>query len=164
MQDVELTLIGYNTPTTDSLSDEASMLRLFHNHLTVQAGAYQNSTWVVGVAKAGVEDGHALMGGSCIIAPSGEIFAETATLEDELVVADSDFDQCVCFKENIFNFASHRRPEAYGFIVESAGRVGTRDVKPISDRAAGSGRKGGKEQQRKPRIGAIAAVARGRET
>lgn len=27
--------------------------RLFHDRLSVQAGAYQNSTWVVAVAKAG---------------------------------------------------------------------------------------------------------------
>jgi hypothetical protein len=29
----------------------------------VQAGAYQNSCWVVAVAKAGVEDGFPMIGG-----------------------------------------------------------------------------------------------------
>ena len=55
---------------------------MFHNHITMQAGAYQNSTWVIGVAKAGCEDGNDLMGGSVIIAPTGEIVAQCRTLED----------------------------------------------------------------------------------
>jgi len=37
----------------------------------MQAGAYQNATWVVGVAKAGEEDGHHLIAGTCIIDPDG---------------------------------------------------------------------------------------------
>ena len=45
-------------------SEEGPEKRLFHHNLSVQAGAYQNSTWVVAVAKAGVEDGHPLIGGS----------------------------------------------------------------------------------------------------
>lgn len=123
MQSVELTLIGYNTPTTDALSDEAPDLRRFHSRLTMQAGAYQNSTWVVGVAKAGVEDEHHLIGGTCIIAPTGAIIAETMTDDAELVVADCDLDQCNYYKRHMFNFAAHRRPETYGMIVESAGPV-----------------------------------------
>ncbi len=123
LKDVELTLIGYNTPVTDSLSDEDPSLRRFHNRLCMQAGAYQNSTWVVGVAKAGVEDGHALMGGSCIIAPTGEIVAEAVSDGDELLVADCDLDQCTYYKEHIFNFAAHRRPEHYGAIAAQAERA-----------------------------------------
>ena len=49
---------------------------MFHHRLAVQAGAYQNSTWVVAVAKGGNEDGHPLIGGSIIINPDGEIVAE----------------------------------------------------------------------------------------
>jgi predicted amidohydrolase len=123
MQNVELTLVGYNTPTTDSLSDEQPDLRRFHSRVTMQAGAYQNSTWVVGVAKAGVEDNHPLMGGTCIIAPTGEVVAEATSDGAELVVADCDLDRCDYYKTHIFNFAAHRRPEAYGVIVESAGPV-----------------------------------------
>lgn len=123
MQSVELTLIGYNTPTTDALSDEDPDLRRFHSRVTMQAGAYQNSTWVVGVAKAGVEDDHPLMGGTCIIAPTGAVIAEASTDDAELVVADCDLDQCDFYKNHMFNFAAHRRPEAYGMIVESAGPI-----------------------------------------
>ncbi|MEM9684083.1 MAG: N-carbamoyl-D-amino-acid hydrolase [Pseudomonadota bacterium] len=123
LQGVEMILLGYNTPTINSHSDEAPHLRMFHNHVTMQAGAYQNSTWVVGVAKAGVEDEHALMGGSVIIAPSGEIVAQCHTLGDELVVADCDLDDCIFGRETIFNFADHRRTEAYGLITERTGAI-----------------------------------------
>lgn len=121
LQDVEMILIGYNTPAADSLSDEPEELRMFHNHLTMQAGAYQNSTWVVGVAKAGIEDGHRLIGGSAIIAPTGEIVAQASTDADELIVADCDLDRCNYYRANIFNFARHRRPEFYQRIVSQAG-------------------------------------------
>jgi N-carbamoyl-D-amino-acid hydrolase len=118
LQGVEMVLIGYNTPTVNSQSDESPHLRMFHNHVTMQAGAYQNSTWVIGVAKAGNEDGNDLMGGSVIIAPTGEIVAQCITLGDELIVADCDLDACNFGKETIFNFAAHRRIEHYGLITE----------------------------------------------
>ena len=123
LQDVELVMIGYNTPTSDALTDEPGHLRMFHNHLTMQAGAYQNGTWVVGVAKAGTEDGHPLMGGSVIIAPTGEIVAQASTVGDELVVYDCDLDAGRHYKSTTFNFAAHRRTEHYGMIVEQTGAM-----------------------------------------
>ena len=42
----------------------------------MQAGAYQNGTWVVGVAKGGVEEGVDSLAQSCIVAPSGQIVAQ----------------------------------------------------------------------------------------
>jgi N-carbamoyl-D-amino-acid hydrolase len=121
LQGVELVAIGYNTPTTNALGHEPAYLRAFHNHLAVQAGAYQNSTWVVSVAKAGVEDGHDLLAGSCIVAPSGEIVALARTDEDELIVAECDLDACEFYKRTTFNFQAHRRPEHYRMIVERTG-------------------------------------------
>jgi predicted amidohydrolase len=121
LQGVEMILLGYNTPTANSQSDESPDLRKFHNHLAMQAGAYQNSSWVVGVAKAGNEDGHDMMGDSVIIAPTGEIVAQSRTLDDELIVADCDLDACNFGKETVFNFAAHRRIEHYGLITERAG-------------------------------------------
>ena len=47
LQGVELVLIGYNTPALNGLAFEPPHRRAFHNHLTMQAGAYQNGTWVV---------------------------------------------------------------------------------------------------------------------
>ncbi|MCH8997559.1 MAG: N-carbamoyl-D-amino-acid hydrolase [Proteobacteria bacterium] len=122
LKNVEMVLLGYNTPTLNSMTDdEGADLRMFHNHLSMQAGAYQNSTWVVGAAKAGNEDGFDLMGGSAIIAPTGEIVAEAETRDDELVVAECDLDACIFNKETVFNFAAHRRPEHYGLITERVG-------------------------------------------
>ncbi len=89
LQGVELVLIGYNTPAVNGQIFEPPHLRAFHNHLTMQAGAYQNGTWVVGVAKAGREGGVDMMGGSAIISPNGEIMAQSASLEDELILAVS---------------------------------------------------------------------------
>jgi len=121
LKGVEMVLLGYNTPTTNSQSDEPSHLRDFHNLLTMQAGAYQNSTWVVGVAKAGNEDGHELMGASAIIAPTGEVVAQCKTVGDELAVAECDLDACNFGKQTIFNFAAHRRIEHYSLITEQNG-------------------------------------------
>ena len=123
LQGVEMVVLGYNTPTVDSLTDEGPHLRMFHNHVSMQSGAYQNSTWVIGVAKAGNEDDHDLMGGTVIIAPTGEIVAQCRTLGDELITADCDLDACTFGKEEMFNFAAHRRIEHYGLITERTGAI-----------------------------------------
>ncbi len=123
LQGVELVLIGYNTPTLNGLLFEPPHLRAFHNHLSMQAGAYQNGTWVVGVAKAGREEGVDMMGRSVIISPTGEIAAQSLTLEDELIVAKCDLEAGRYLKETTFDFAAHRRPEHYGLIVETTGAV-----------------------------------------
>jgi len=76
LQGVELVMLGYNTPVHYLPAPEHDHLQDFHNHLVMQAGAYQNGSWVVGVAKAGNEEDCDLIGGSCIIAPTGEIIAQ----------------------------------------------------------------------------------------
>ena len=123
LQGVEMILIGYNTPVHNPPAPEHDDLSLFHNQLVMQAGAYQNGTWVVGVAKGGMEEGVDQIGGSCIVAPSGEIVAACTTKGDELALARCDLDLCNSFKETTFNFDVHRQPEAYRRIVE---RKGTR--------------------------------------
>jgi hypothetical protein len=87
----------------------------------MSAGAYQNGCFVVGVAKAGVEEGVDQIGQSCAFAPSGELLARCVTLGDELQVARCDLDLCHSYKTSIFNFAKHRRPEHYGLILERTG-------------------------------------------
>lgn len=121
LQGVELVLIGYNTPTTNIYYREPLHLRMFHNRLCLQSGAYQNATWVVGVAKAGAEDGFGLYAGSLIAAPTGEIMAQALTEDDEVVVFDCDLDLCTAMKRTVFDFAAHRRPEHYRMIVERTG-------------------------------------------
>jgi len=114
----ELILLGYNTPLHYPPAPEHDHLQDFHNHLVMQAGAYQNGAWVVGVAKAGREEGCDLIGGTCIITPTGEIAARCTTLGDEIVVADCDLDRCQEIKRNIFNFAVHRQPDTYTLIAD----------------------------------------------
>lgn len=123
LQGVEMILLGYNTPVDSFYAHEPEHHRMFHHFLTMQAGAYQNSTWVVAAAKAGDEDGHRLMGGSAIIAPSGEIVAGARTVADELIVADCDLDECEFGKTTIFDFAAHRRIEHDGLITQRTGAL-----------------------------------------
>jgi predicted amidohydrolase len=124
LQGVEMVLLGYNTPSVNSQkADEGPEKRLFHNRLSVQAGAYQNSTFVVAVAKAGSEDGHPMIGGSLIVNPEGEVVAEAKTEDDELVIHPCDLDETAFGKTTIFDFARHRRIEHYGLITSQTGVV-----------------------------------------
>ncbi|WP_108658465.1 N-carbamoyl-D-amino-acid hydrolase [Acuticoccus kandeliae] len=124
LKGVELVLLGYNTPSVNSQrSDEGPADRLFHHRLVLQAGAYQNATFVVAVAKAGVEDGHPLIGGSVIVDPNGHVIAESQTEDDELITAVCDLDDTVFGKSTIFDFARHRRIEHYGVITTQTGVV-----------------------------------------
>lgn len=123
LQGVEMIMMGYNTPVHNPPAPEHDDLSMFHNQLVMQAGAYQNGTWVVGVAKAGNEEGCEMIGGSCIIAPSGEIVAACSTKGDELAIARCDLDLCRSYKTTTFNFERHRRPEAYGLITERRGAI-----------------------------------------
>jgi predicted amidohydrolase len=116
-------MLGYNTPTFNIYHPEPWHLRMFHNRLSVQAGAYQNSAWVVATAKAGEEDGHGLIAGSCIIAPTGEIMTQALTEDDEVIVFNCDLDLCAHYKSTVFAFDQHRRIEHYGLITEQTGIV-----------------------------------------
>jgi N-carbamoyl-D-amino-acid hydrolase len=123
LQGVEMVLLGYNSPVGLGDPYELDALEPFHNHLVMQSGAYQNATWVVGVAKAGAEEGFNMIGQTCIIAPSGEIVAQCATMGDELVIRKCDLDFARPYRADIFNFAAHRRPEHYRLITERTGAV-----------------------------------------
>jgi predicted amidohydrolase len=123
LQGVEMILLGYNTPVHNPPAPEHDGLSWFHNHLVMQAGAYQNGTWVVGAAKAGREEGCELIGGSAVIAPSGEIIAMCASSGDELAVARCNLDLCNSYKRTVFDFERHRQLAAYRLIVERKGAV-----------------------------------------
>ena len=116
LQNAEMILIGYNTPMHYAPDPSQNPLQSFHNQLVMQAGAYQNGTWVVGVAKGGIEEGVDSLAESVIIAPSGEIVAQATTTDDELVVADCDLDWCKHYKNTLFDFDRYRRPEMYELI------------------------------------------------
>ena len=123
LQGVEMILLGYNTPVHNPPAPEHDHLADFHNRLVMQAGAYQNGTWVVAVAKAGREEGCDLIGQSQIIASSGETIAMTSSLGDELITARCDLALCASYKTTVFDFARHRRPEHYRLIVDRTGAI-----------------------------------------
>jgi len=109
LQGAELILIGYNTP--------ASPQALDLNELCLRAGAYANLCFVVGVAKAGVEDGVELIGGSAVIGPLGQVLARAATSGDELVVARLDLDQMLPARRR-WDFLGRRQPQHYGVLLQ----------------------------------------------
>ena len=122
LQGVEMIVLGFNTPSVNSQrGGERIEKRMFHHRLSLQAGAYQNSAWVVAVAKAGTEDGHHCMGGTCIVNPDGEIVAELEGEEDAILVHDCDLDATRFGKETVFDFQRHRRIEHYGRITAQVG-------------------------------------------
>ena len=123
LKGVEMILCGYNTPIHYVPDPSQDILQGFHNALVMQSGAYQNGTWVVGVAKAGVEEGVDSLGQSMIVAPSGQIVAQTLSTDDELITARCDLDWCRRYKETLFDFDRYRRPEVYGPITGQRGVV-----------------------------------------
>lgn len=121
LQGVEMVLIGYNTPIHYVPDPSQDILQGFHNSLVMQSGAYQNGTWVVGVAKGGVEEGVDSLGQSVIVAPSGQIVAQALTTDDEVIVARCDLDWCQRYKGTLFDFDRYRRPEVYTRITSQRG-------------------------------------------
>lgn len=128
LKGVEMVLVGYNTPDTairyndvpPSYMHQYGQLRMFHHHVTLQASAYQNGIWIAAAAKAGLEDGFGLIGGSCIVAPTGEIAVRTLTDGDEVIHFDCDLDMGQYIRQTVFNFGKHRRPDQYRIISEQA--------------------------------------------
>lgn len=122
LQSAELVVLGYNTPTEVPGWQEEAHAKMFTHLLCLQAGAYQNSVWVAAAAKSGSEDGNHMIGGSAIVAPSGELVVKSFTEDDEVIAATIDLDLGERYRQSVFNFAEHRRPEHYSLIVERTGR------------------------------------------
>ena len=123
LQGVEMVTLGYNTPLHNPPAPDHDEHSWFHNQLSMQAGAYQNGAWVVGVAKGGVEEGVSSLADSMIVAPSGKVVARAAGEGDELVVHRCDLDAGKSYRTTTFNFAVHRQPDQYKMIVERKGAV-----------------------------------------
>jgi predicted amidohydrolase len=121
LQGVEIVALGYNTPIQNIHHPEPVHLRMFHHLLSLQAGAYQNAAWVLAAAKCGAEDGFGMIGGSAIVAPTGEIAAQAMTEEDELITATMDLELGDYLRRTVFNFEKHRRIEHYGLITARTG-------------------------------------------
>lgn len=123
LQGVEMILCGYNTPIHYVPDPGQDILQGFHNALVMQSGAYQNGTWVVGVAKGGIEEGVDSLAQSMIVAPSGQIVAQTLTSDDEVIVARCDLDWCAKYKNTVFDFDRYRRPDVYTRITAQRGTI-----------------------------------------
>lgn len=121
LQGVEIIALGYNTPVANIHHREPEHLRMFHHLLSLQAGAYQNAAWVLAAAKCGAEDGFAMIGGSAIVAPTGEVAALALTEEDEVIATTLDLELGDYLKRNVFNFEKHRRIEHYALITARTG-------------------------------------------
>ncbi|GAA2001288.1 N-carbamoyl-D-amino-acid hydrolase [Brevibacterium samyangense] len=122
LQDVDVIVIGFNTPDQSPGGDEQPHLAMFHHLLSCQAGAYQSSAWVGTVAKCGYEDGHHMIGGTAIIAPTGEIVSRVFDEKDSVILSDIDLTLGDFYKNGTFRYEIHRRPETYGLLTERTGR------------------------------------------
>jgi N-carbamoyl-D-amino-acid hydrolase len=132
LQGVEMILCGYNTPLHYVPDPSQDRLAGFHNSLVMQAGAYQNGTFVVGVAKGGIEEGVDSLAESHIIAPSGEVLARTHGNGDEVVVADCDLEWCKNYQNTLFDLDYYRRPEVYRRLTTQRGPRTKADGSPLS--------------------------------
>ena len=121
LQSAEVVVLGYNTPSVNIHWDEPVHLRTTTHLISLQANAYQNGIWVAAAAKCGAEDGFHMIGSSVIVAPTGEIVARALTEDDEVICVNADLSLGEFFREHVFNFAKHRRPEHYRLIVERTG-------------------------------------------
>ena len=123
LQGAELIIIGYNTPIDYAPDPVQNPLQAFHNHLVMQAGAYENGAFVMGISKGGVEEGVESLAHSVIIAPSGQIMAQAITNDDEVIVARIDLDHTKNYKNTLFDFDRYRVPAAYRRITEQRGVI-----------------------------------------
>jgi len=121
LQSAEVVMLGYNTPSLNIHWNEPVHLRTTTHLVSLQANAYQNGIWVAAAAKCGSEDGHHMIGSSVIVAPTGEIVARTLTEDDEVICVSADLSLGEHFRQHVFNFAKHRRPEHYRLIVDRGG-------------------------------------------
>ncbi|KAF7188033.1 N-carbamoyl-D-amino acid hydrolase [Pseudocercospora fuligena] len=132
LQGAEILMFGYNTGShmshlwggTKMTPEEQEKEALFHSRLVQQANSYMHACFSISSARCGVDDGkYDLIGGSSIVSPEGHVVAEAKTKEDELIVAEIDLVECRKGKERTFDYARHRRVEAYGLITEQTGVV-----------------------------------------
>lgn len=132
LQSADVVVLGYNTPLDVPGWQEAPHMKMSTHLLSLAAGAYQNAVWVAAAAKSGTEDGAYMIGGSAIASPAGEIVARAVGDGDEVVLAQVDLDFSEPFRQSVFDFAAHRRPEHYRLIVD---RVGRGEPLPLPDTA-----------------------------
>ncbi|KAJ5093174.1 N-carbamoyl-D-amino acid hydrolase [Penicillium angulare] len=133
LQGAELVLVGFNTngkaddiykPRQPISLEDAREQALFHHRLSMQYNSYANSCFSISAGRCGMDDGKFdLIGGSSIVDSDGHIIAEAKTVDDEVVFAEIDLEECRKGKKDIFNFAVNRQPQTYGIITAQKGYV-----------------------------------------
>lgn len=134
LQSAEVVLLGYNTPDHVPGWPEEPHAKMFTHLLSIQAGAYQNAIFVAAAGKSGWEDGVHMIGGSAIAAPSGEILTKAAGEGDEVITYPIRLNQAEPYREGVFNFSAHRRPDAYNILVDRKGRGEPLPTPSLQDR------------------------------
>jgi beta-ureidopropionase len=85
--------------------------------LELRAHAMQNMCFVGGVNRVGDEGGFDWYGSSVWIDPRGEVLARAGDREDEVLMADLDFDQVEAVRRE-WGFFRDRRPDLYALLTE----------------------------------------------
>ena len=104
----ELLCVPYNTPTFGQPKEAGQET----SEVLLRAAAIENLLFIVAVGKAGIEDEAEYIGGSEIIAPTGQVIAKARSEGDELVTATIDMDDITALKKK-WNLLADRRPELY---------------------------------------------------
>ena len=97
--------------------------------LSLAAGAYQNAVWVAAAAQVGRRGRGVHDRRLGYRVPRRRDRLEGMGDGDEVAFARIDLDYSEPFRQSVFNFAAHRRPEHYRLIVE---RVGRGEPLPVS--------------------------------
>ena len=121
LQGVEIVALGYNTPIENIHHREPEHLRMFHHLLSMQADAYQNGDLGAGRGERRRRGRVRMIGGSAIVAPTGEIAAWRLSEDDEVITTTLDLELGEYLRRTIFNFEKHRRIEHYGLITSRTG-------------------------------------------
>ena len=115
----ELICIPYNTPTFGQPRATAHETA----EILLRAAAIENQLFIVAAGKAGTENGLEYIGGSEVIAPTGQVLARAETDGDELVVATVELDTIDSLKAK-WDFLPDRRPELYHSLTHTPAHKG----------------------------------------
>jgi predicted amidohydrolase len=93
---------------------EAEHMTEWHAYLT--ARAFENAIYVVGVNRVGSEPTYTFGGGSKVVGPTGQVYAEIQTADESYAVAHIDLDSVREYREESQIFQC-RQPQTYREIV-----------------------------------------------
>ena len=121
LQNVEMVVLGYNTPRHNPPAPDHDALSDFHNRLSMQARRLRQCH--LGRRRRQGRRRGGLRADRRVVHHRADRPDRGAglTLGDELVVARCDLDLGQSYKRTTFNFASHRQPDQYRLIVERTG-------------------------------------------